>query len=92
MKANLDPLWICIGKSALLNSDKEYLWMLTQQQMPLLKRQLVCLLQCKELLIKMITGLQIVHFNGCHWVTVCNSAFILAAGNGTIQYGTAQYA
>ena len=82
---NHDPLWICIGKCALLTSDKQCL-LTTGQSLndkhinaahALLKKQFTnavglqsTLLQYKVLPIKMTVGLQIVHCNGCHWVTV----------------------
>ena len=76
---NHDPLWICIGKCALLNSDKQCL-LNTGQSLNdkhinaahvLLKKQFTnaivlqsTLLQYKVLPIKMTMGLQIVHCNG----------------------------
>ena len=73
---NHDPLWICIGKCALLNSDKQCL-LNTGQSLNaahvLLKKQFTnavglqsTLLQYKVLPIKMTMGLQIVQCNGCH--------------------------
>ena len=76
---------MCIGKCALLNSDKEclmtYSHSLNDKHInavhTLLKRQFSnavglqsTLLQCKVFPVKMTMGLQIVHYNGCHWVTV----------------------